>query len=1125
MKAFVLSSLVAGVLLMNSMSAVHAGKILLLNENFPNSSERVYSELKQGITDSGIPFEEIDGNRLVGLLESETGNGNILVMPNAAYLPVAAKPSLLNFLKSGNHLMAISGPAFYNMVVKSNGNWVTREKAKSDSANTTGEPIINFATQNMTDWARATGTPQNTTEYSVEKSGRGDIPDALHVKISKLVNWDTLGKDVSAQPFPSGYSGTSFWAKGGPNTPELLIEWKEKDGTRWMGTVKLTTEWKRYVLTPEDFRFWADGSAPNRGKAGDIFKPENASFVAIGLSDGLTNQKLGIAHEYWVSDVRAVKDVFGGMDFTQPMLESLSPIYKTYPTKASEIRFFGSSDKINVDSPVITSLQRSFGYGSNAVRKTRQIPLMYAYDRNGERRGIAGHLFVNTQGAYAGSIWGYIGLEQADIEKNSGKIIPLIVSALKQMNNGVYLANAGSEFFGYASGESVKYGAYITNLSDESINGKIEFKLTSKGSVIHSSTADINIPARTITKPLNVMFNAGVVPDGPCTLNTVLTVNGRTVDTISHDFQVIKYGKLTKQNTVTIQNGDFVLNGKKWYGLGMNYWPRYSVGQEPSDYWLHWLSPEQYDPEMIEEDLRLAKKLKMNLLSIQYGNLDQARPLMDFLERAKKYGIKVHSFMPGLHPLSHDFKTANPMIKAAHLGEAPAFFAYDLGWEVNVGPYSARKNFDKSWQEWVIDRYGSIDAAVKDWNYKPEVVDGFLTGPADQQLVKDGEWRVFVAAYRRFMDDLISKGYKSVKENVRSMDKMHLLGARSGYGGTGAIWIADRMPFDLLSGAKHLDYISPEAYNIGGDRKGFMIGGFHGIYGRYFSGNKPIYWAEYGSPLFFNLEPLQFKNEYTAEQYERERAYYEGIIRMTQDTYANGSAGWWWPGGLRVDEKSDFGIINPDGTPRPAAVEISKLADNFYKPRVIPTPNTFLTVDRDKYTSGYAGVFEEFGKRYVDILDSGKIPGVKTAGTGTTSADTPLIAVGNVKFNGKNPLKYLNAEFNWIKVNGKLAADDSVIAVEKGKPVYIDASIGNTADAKWLSPKSKSKGAVYMIVSAGGKEINAPITADTAFLQDASVKKYKLSNGITAKTVYEFRMLAEGRGEFGEVFRITLDPK
>ncbi|MHB1457560.1 MAG: hypothetical protein ACYC0V_11665, partial [Armatimonadota bacterium] len=1035
-----------------------------------------------------------------------------------------SKNALLSFLKNGNHLVAITGPSFSKMVVFADGKWVTRDEAKEALANAQGTKIIDFTTDFVTNWTRATGSPQNPSEYKIEAPASESQPSYLHAKISKLDNWDNLGSPTLSNPFGSDKTVTTFSAKGGPNTPELVIEWKEKDGTRWMGVVKLTTEWKRYALTPDDFRFWGDGSPAGRGGAKDRFKPENAMIFTVGLSDGITAQKMKVAHEFWISDVRAVKDEYSNVDYSSPTLETISPLYKTYPVIGAEIRTADTDKTLFTNADATASIQRSLGIGADAVRNARQIPILYAYDKNGDKRGIAGHLYINTLGDYAGSVWGYLGVNNKDIEANPGQVTPIVVSMLKRINGGIFLANAGTEFFAYKSGENIKTGAFITDLTNNPFSAEIHSTIETKGKEVKALSKKLDNITFKQAEPLQVTFDAGKLPSGIYTVKTSLIVNGKQIDENSHEFQVIEYGKLTGKNTVTLDGPDFMLNGKKWYPLGMNYWPKYSIGQEPMEYWLHWLSPEQYDPAMIEEELTLAENLKMNMLSIQYGNINQARPFMDFLARAERHGIKVHAFMPGLHPLGPDPKTANPMIESAHLDESPAFFAYDLGWEVNVGPYSARQPYDARWQKWVIDEYGSIESAEKDWKYKSERAKGLLTGPQDKQLMNDGDWRIYVAAYRHFWDDVISHGYQKVRKNIRAIDKIHLMGARSGYGGTGAIWVADKLTFDLLSGTKHIDFVSPEAYNIGGDRKGFLAGGFHAAYGRYFSGNKPIYWAEYGSPLFFNLEPSNFKNEYTADQYEKERAYYEGVIRMTIDTSANGSAGWWWPGGLRVDEKSDFGIINPDGTPRPAALEFKKLADEFYKPRTVQSPNEFIEIDRDKYVTGYAGIFTEKSKEYVDLWEKGKVPGVKTEGTGTTSVDVPLIAVGNVPYNGSNPLKFLDAEVNWIKINGENVSDGDVVDVEEGKPISIEASYGNNGEAKWIASSSSSIGSVHLMAS-GDIIHKFALAADVPFLSDGIIKKGILSDGITAKTTIKFRMTAEQRAEFGEIVRVTLDPK
>ena len=53
-----------------------------------------------------------------------------------------------------------------------------------------------------------------------------------------------------------------------------------------------------------------------------------------------------------------------------------------------------------------------------------------------------------------------------------------------------------------------------------------------------------------------------------------------------------------------------------------------------------------------------------------------------------------------------------------------------------------------------------------------------------------------------------------------------------------------------------------------------------------------------------------------------EGRYYADFYRMMIESGADGVFFWWYPGGFRLGENSDFGIINPDGTDRPATTVI-----------------------------------------------------------------------------------------------------------------------------------------------------------------------------------------------------------
>lgn len=1126
-------------------TSAHAGKIIMLRDEFPGSSTVFAAEMEKAVK-AGFETRVVDGSSLKASLDAEAGSGTILLLPDGRSFPSEAVPSLTAFLKRGNHFFALSGPVFENLVLKSNGRWLTSQDLQAELVKVQGRSLVDFTHQDIAKWMRISGAMANPTTYTIEVSGQPEIPDALHVQISNLENWDLITSPPMSKPFADNEGALLFWAKGDVGTNQMRVQWAEEDGTRWIAPVRLTEKWQRYALLLSDFRFWPDSAAPGRGGPGDRLNLAKASKLSFIMERGGEDPGTGNARSFWVSDIRTTQDPTIGLNNTPPMMETISPQIKIFRTQAASARILESGQKMVVDSEVISPISRSTGIGADALRKWRFIPVAEALGKDGEYKGTASHLMLNTLGDYAGSVWGAIGFSQDFLEKDSTDCVKLAVSMLNRISNGVFLANAGSEHFSYAftdktgdlhgDGDIPAFGGYILNLGDRGFEAKLRVDVYSGSDKVIAHEFGADVSAANLKSPQHFVTGNTQLPPGEYRVETSLMSGGTVMDRISHTFNVIAYKELAEKDVIRQHDGDFYLDGKKWYPLGINYWPRFSAALETKDmYEVHWLAPEQYDPDIIEKDLELMNKLKINTVSIQYMNIAQSRPLMDFMARAEKHGIKVHLFIEGLHPLKYSMwggptgrsfmEAGGGLIKAAHLAESPAFFAYDVGWEVIVGKYDRRKVFDKEWNKWVEDRYGSIASAVKDWKYQPNVVDGLITGPTDDQLQQDGDWRIFVAAYRRFFDDEISRGYRTVRENIRTLDRYHLMGARSGYGGTGALFVVTSFPFDLASGAKHVDFTAPEAYALSGDYHNFLKGGLNNAYGRFVSGNKPVFWPEFGVPIMIGLQPADYKPGITPEKREAQLEFYKNMIRLTIETGGSGLAGWWWPGGFRLIENSDFGIIDPDGTPRPSALELQKSAEAFYAPRELRKPDAFLTVDRDKYVTGYAGVYEEFASQYVKAFEDGQMPGIRTAGTGTTSADTPAVAVGNVPYNGKNPPKYLNAEFNWLRINDLIVHDGDTVEIKKGGALRIEASIGNTAEAAWIASKAPANGAVYLSAEIGETESLLPIENDTPFLEDAKASgSVVVSTGNNAN-VCTFTMISKGRMRFGEVIRVTLRTK
>ena len=154
------------------------------------------------------------------------------------------------------------------------------------------------------------------------------------------------------------------------------------------------------------------------------------------------------------------------------------------------------------------------------------------------------------------------------------------------------------------------------------------------------------------------------------------------------------------------------------------------------------------------------------------------------------------------------------LLRAADLAGLPAVFAYDVAWEPAFGYYGNRRKFGHLFDAWIGEQYGSLEHAAAVWGLPVPMAEGRVAGPADDQLVNDGPHRVMVAAYRRFADDLISRRYREVVRLIRTIDDTHLIGARTGYGGTGSRYAVAPMQYQLTSGAAHLDFLSPEGWGV-----------------------------------------------------------------------------------------------------------------------------------------------------------------------------------------------------------------------------------------------------------------------------------------------------------------------
>jgi hypothetical protein len=286
-------------------------------------------------------------------------------------------------------------------------------------------------------------------------------------------------------------------------------------------------------------------------------------------------------------------------------------------------------------------------------------------------------------------------------------------------------------------------------------------------------------------------------------------------------------------------------------------------------------------------------------------------------------------------------------------------------------------------------------------------------------------------------------------------------------------------------------------------------------------------WAEFGNTAWDSARAAA-----DPQRLEAIARFYEDFLTMALRSGSNGIVCWWYPGGFRWGENSDFGIINPDGTWRRITQVLHEFSGPMTRERELPRPDVWLDIDRDADARGLQGVYAQAGPAFLQAIEQKKTPGLREAGEGRTSADTPVIAVGNTPYNGHNPPKYLNAEFEALEVRNargewvRIESDGQTVEVAADAPVALRASIGNSGWAKWLSAAAHpGEGGVYLATTEDSPiKVRQAIPSDVPRLGAAAVAPFELPAKLTQPTRLTFTMQAEGRAWFGEKLSVVLAP-
>jgi len=404
----------------------------------------------------------------------------------------------------------------------------------------------------------------------------------------------------------------------------------------------------------------------------------------------------------------------------------------------------------------------------------------------------------------------------------------------------------------------------------------------------------------------------------------------------------------------------------------VNYMPSSGVGRdhpEDQEEFEHWIGAAAYDTAIVRRDLDAVARLGLNSVSIFiYGKSVDSGNLLDILRLCGERGLKVNlSLRPGT-PLDFEWKQIRPIIERYRLAQNSVVFMYDLAWEPSWGNREARARYDARWTEWVKTRHGSLDAAEKAWGFAPDREGDILRNPENAQTVAEGPWSKMVVDYRRFLNGLLEEAYGNARVLVRDVDRNHMVSFRMTETSNPTYnWDAS-LNYDFEGLKNAVDLFAPEAYGRRGDWETVKPGWFQVEYARALNPALPVIWAEAGENIW---EPGadEAPADRKALQAREFTAFYDMLVRSG----SNGVFWWWFPGGYRTNEVSDYGILNPDFTDRPATKVIRDNAQRFLSSPAPVKTNAEVRIRTD-HATGLWGAYQESKDEFWTLVEQGKNP-------------------------------------------------------------------------------------------------------------------------------------------------------
>ena len=170
-------------------------------DHLPGFDESLAREISGQVQAAGYATEFISATVLTNPALLTARRYDLLVLPGARALPMAAAPAITRYLQEGGDLLALGLPAWQSPLYQIKGKWVSRESYEAEVAAQRPQHIVeDFDRADLARWSRSAGDASGKAEYELTDVESGKPPHAAS------------GRPAGALP-PGTYSGAPIGSR------------------------------------------------------------------------------------------------------------------------------------------------------------------------------------------------------------------------------------------------------------------------------------------------------------------------------------------------------------------------------------------------------------------------------------------------------------------------------------------------------------------------------------------------------------------------------------------------------------------------------------------------------------------------------------------------------------------------------------------------------------------------------------------------------------------------------------------------------------------------------------------------------------------------------------------------